>query len=296
MRIEWSGDETAFDGMSIFRVDCPVMRVTLPLARGFDPTQVEDAERSGAVDWALFNANFEKFLNTPWREINRGYRGPPWVRILRLALARAQQRRDAVHDFAGKLAALARLRVPPDPSIVFFGAEAGWEAAILQALFGAGGEVVLIDQDPAAHERFLNAPRKVRVRAPRGSDGRWIELKRDLEGWSYLRQNFFDVPPAGRFDVGIDWGLIEHFHDAGKGNLMTHFRRFLKPGGLQICSCPRDRLAVRLFYRAFADELNVGYRELMTLSELAERIESAGGVIESRLTLPAHNIVAYRGG
>ena len=53
---------------------------------------------------------------------------------------------------------------------------------------------------------------------------------------------------------------------------------------------------MRLFYRALADELNVGYRELMTLRELAERIEGAGGVIESRLTLPAHNIVAYRSG
>ena len=272
------------------------MRVTLPLARGFDPGQVEDPERSGAVDWALFNANFEKFLNTPWREINRGYRGPVWIRVLRLLLAQAQQRRDAIHDFVGKAAALARLSVPPNPSIVFFGAEAGWEAAILQALFGAGGEVVLIDEDPAAHERFLNAPRKVRVRAPRGWGERWIDVERDPEGWSYLRKNFFDVAPSGQFDVGIDWGLIEHFDDAGKQRLLAHFRRFLKPGGLQICSCPRDRLAVRLFYRAFADELNVGYRELMTLRELAERIEGAGGVIESRLTLPAHNIVGYRSG
>ena len=99
------------------------MRVTLPLARGFDPAQVEDAERSGAVDWARFNANFEKFLNTPWREINRGYRGPVWIRVLRLLLAQAQQRRDAIHDFLGKARALARLPVPPNPSIVFFGAE-----------------------------------------------------------------------------------------------------------------------------------------------------------------------------
>ena len=272
------------------------MRVTLPLARGFHPAQVRDPERTGAVDWARFNANFEKFLNTPWREINRGYQGPVWIRVLRLLLAHAQQRRDAIHDFAGKARALARLPVPQSPSIVFFGAEAGWEAAILQALYGAGGEVVLIDEDPAAYERFLNASRKVRVRAPRGWDGRWMDVERDLDGWSYLRKNFFDVAPPGRFDVGLDWGLIEHFDDAGKAKLIAHFRRFLKPGGIQICSCPRDRLAVRLFYRAFADELNVGYRELMTLRELAERIESAGGIIESRLTLPAHNIVAYRGG
>ena len=270
------------------------MWVTRPLARGFDPERIQDPERSGAVDWALFNANFERFLNTPWQQVNRGYRGPAWLRPLRLGIACAQQRRDAIHDFAGKAAALSRLPVPPDPSIVFFGAEAGWEAAILQALFGAGGEVVLIDEDPAAHDRFLRAPRSVRVRAPRGSARRELLIERDLDRWLYLRQNFFDATPEPRFDVGIDWGLIEHFPDPGKANLIAHFRKFLKPNGLQISSSPRDRLAVRLFYRAFADELNTGYRELMTLPELAERIEAAGGVIEHRVTLPAHNIVAYR--
>ncbi len=270
------------------------MWVTRPLARGFDPARIRDPERSGAVDWALFNANFERFLNTPWWRVNQGHRGPAWLRALRLGIAYAQQRRDAIHDFTGKAAALSRLRVPPDPSIVFFGAEAGWEAAILQALFGAGGEVVLIDEDPAAHDRFRHAPLAVRVRAPRGSARHELLVKRDPDRWRYLRQNFFDVPPEPRFDVGIDWGLIEHFPDPGKARLIAHFRRFLKPGALQISSTPRDRFAVRLFYRAFADELNTGYRELMTLPELTDRIESAGGTIETQLTLPAHNIVAYR--
>ncbi len=154
--------------------------------------------------------------------------------------------------------------------------------------------MALIDEDPAAYDRFLRAPVSVRVRAPRGSDRPELLVKRDLDRWRYLRQNFFDVTPEPRFDVGIDWGLIEHFPDPGKATLITHFRKFLKPDGLQISSSPRDRLAVRLFYRAFADELNTGYRELMTLRELAERIEAAGGVVEHRLTLPAHNVVAYR--
>ena len=266
-----------------------------PAARpGLRPGPDQGPGTFGSGDWALFNANFERFLNTPWRRVNQGHRGPAWLRALRLGIAYAQQRRDAIHDFAGKAAALARLRVPPDPSIVFFGAEAGWEAAILQALFGAGGEVVLIDEDPAAHDRFRHAPLAARVRAPRGSARRELLVKRDPDRWRYLRQNFFDVPPEPRFDVGIDWGLIEHFPDPGKARLIAHFRKFLKPGALQISSTPRDRLAVRLFYRAFADELNTGYRELMTLPELTDRIESAGGTIETQLTLPAHNIVAYR--
>ena len=270
------------------------MRVTRPLAREFDPAEVRDPKRCGAVDWARFNANFERFLNTPWRAINRGLQGPRWLRLLRLALAFAQQQRDAIHDFEGKATALSRFRIPPNPAIVFFGAEAGWEAAILQALFGAGGEVVLIDQDPAAYDRYLHAPPSARVRAPKGCDGRWIDVKRDLARWRYLRENFFDVVPDRRFDVGIDWGLIEHFDDRGKRNLIAHFRKFLRPGGIQISSCPRDRLAVRLFYRVFADELNVGYRELMTLKELADLVEGEGGVVEDRITLPAHNIVSYR--
>ena len=270
------------------------MRLTLPLARDFDPERIANPKRSGAVDWACFNANFKEFLDTPWQEVNSGYRGPAWMRALRLVLACVQQRRGAVLDFEGKLRALARLRIPPNPSIVFFGAEAGWEAGILQALFGSGGEVVLIDEDEAAYQRFLRAPRNVRVRLRKGWGQRWVVVERDVEAWRYLQKNFFDVVPSGQFDVGIDWGLIEHFGDSDKARLIAHFRRFLKPGGLQICSCPRDRLAVRLFYRAFADELNVGYRELMTLKELTERIERAGGMIESQLMLPAHNVVAYR--
>ena len=31
----------------------------------------------------------------------------------------------------------------------------------------------------------------------------------------------------------------------------------------------------------------------MTLGELSERIEGAGGIVEDRFTLPAHNIVSY---
>ena len=181
-----------------------------------------------------------------------------------------------------------------NPSIVYFGAEAGWEAATLQALFGNGGEVVLIDQDEGAYERFLEAPRSARVRAPRGWKDPWILEERNPARMRYVREDFFAWDAETRFDVGIDWGLIEHFDDTGKRGLVERFRQFVKPGGLQICRCPRDRLTVRLFYRAFADELNVGYRELMTLDELGAQLERAGCRLEDRLALPAHNVVAYR--
>lgn len=270
------------------------MRRTLPLASGFDPGSVAAPHRTGSVDWTRFNANFKRLMATRWQDVNRGVRYPLPRRLLRLMLAFAQQRRDAVLDLEGKTRALARLKVPANPSIVYFGAEAGWEASILQALFGTGGEVVLIDQDEGAYERFLEAPRRARVRAPRGWKEPRILVERDPARMRYVREDFFAWDAETRFDVGIDWGLIEHFDDAGKVALVERFRQFLKPGGLQICSCPRDRLTVRLFYRAFADELNVGYRELMTLGELGAHLERAGCRLEARLALPAHNVVAYR--
>ncbi len=246
------------------------------------------------MDWSGFNANFARLARQSWRDVNRDRNCGLPQRVLRLWMAFLQQRRGAILDFDGKLRALSKLPLPPDPDIVHFGAEAGWEAAIIQALFGDGGRVLLIDSDPMAYERYLHSPRVVRARAPRGSEPCWVEIRRDTARFEYAREDFFRVQATRSFDVGIDWGLIEHYDDAAKQSLIALFRRFLRPGGLQICACPRDRLGVRLFYRAFAEELNLGYRELMTLDELAFHVERSGCRIEASERLAAHNIVAYR--
>lgn len=272
------------------------MRLVRPLSRQFDPANVPDADSTGEVDWSGFNSNFERLVGSGWRKVNRHAKcSLPW-RLLRLSLAFLQHRRNAILDFEGKLGVLSRLDIPPNPSIVQFGAEVGWEAALVQALFGDQGEVLLIDSDPMAYRRFMRAPQHVRVRAPRGSGRRWIDVLRDPARVEYARQDFFRMAAPGSFDVGIDWGLIEHYDDQGKRALISLFGSFLRPQGLQISACPRDRLSVRLFYRAFAEELNFGYRELMTLRELAAHVESSSCQIESKYRLPAHNIVAYRFG
>lgn len=272
------------------------MRQTRPLSGNLDLDTIPDPKRTGAVDWTQFNTNFEKLLTTPWREANQSVRCSRPRQLLRLLLAFLQQRRDTVLDFEGKLRVLSKLSIPPNPSIVYFGAEAGWEAAILQALFGRGGKVVLIDQDPMAYQRFLHAPRIVRVRAPRGWKEPWVIVERDPNAVQYVRKDFFEFQTDTKFDVGIDWGLIEHYDDDAKLELIALFRNFLKPSALQICSCPRDHLAVRLFYYAFAEELNMGYRELMTLDELVAVLQRAGCQIEDQHTLAAHNVVTYRRG
>lgn len=270
------------------------MRLTGPLSRQFDPASVPDAESTGEVNWSRFNANFERLLGTHWREVNRNAECSLGWRLVRLYLSFLQQRRDAILDLEGKLRVFSCLRLPANPSIVHFGAEAGWEAALLQALHGDKGRVLLIDSDPVAYQRFTHAPQRARVRAPRGSKRQWIDVIRDPARMEYARQDFFRMEAPGSFDVGIDWGLIEHYDDPGKQSLISLFRSFLRPRGVQISSCPRDRLAVRLFYRAFSEELNLGYRELMTLRELSDHVERSGCDVQSRHRLPAHNIVVYR--
>lgn len=270
------------------------MRVTDEASRDFDPAGVVDPHQRGGVAWSQFNESFEAFQQRPWWKVNEGRSYGIAYRLLRLAVAFTAQRRDAIVDLAGKTAALWRCPVPRNPDVVFFGAEAGWEACILQALYGDGGRVVLIDSDPLAYERYLQAPEEVTIPAPRGFPERQLVIRRDRSRIEYLQQDLFDVDLARSFDVGIDWGLIEHFDDAGKQSLMARCREFVRDGGLEVSSTPRDALTVRLFYYAFRDEVNFGYRELMSLKELCSLLESGGYSIEDAFTLTAHNVVAAR--
>lgn len=273
------------------------MRLTLPLSRDFRPGAISDPEHSGGVDWTQFNTHLERLLGSDWRRVNDGTSYSVLHRWVRLALAYGQQRRNTILDFRGKLRIFSQMRIPPDPNIVFFGAEAGWEAALIQALYGGRGRVVLIDRDPVAYQRFVNAPESVRVRSRPGWKcwkTKWVEIHRNPSRIEYLRQDFFELEPEPAFDVGIDWGLVEHFDDAGKRSVLDLFGRFLKPNGIQISSCPRDCVSVRAFYRAFADELNFGYRELMTRRELTGHLQHAGYRVEESFTLAGHHVVASR--
>ena len=89
------------------------------------------------MDWTEFNGNFERLLSTDWRRVNDGASCRLSRRLLRLVFAYAQQKRNAILDFEGKIRIFSRMQIPADPNIVFFGAEVGWEAALIQALFGS---------------------------------------------------------------------------------------------------------------------------------------------------------------
>jgi len=255
------------------------MHVTAPLSRHYDATAVIAPERRGAVAWGLFNEHYERLQMAPWQRINEGVERPWYLRLLRAVMARSVQRSGVLLDLERKAEVLARLPIRKNPSVVFFGAEVGWEALLVQALFG-GDRVVLVDCDPAAHRRFLAAPAEKRVRAPRGWPEPELVLRRDKA--EYVLGDFFDVTEHGAFDVGIEWGLLEHFPGDAKTAVLRSFREWLRPGGLEISAVPRDTFGVRTFYRVFADELNFGYRELMSPAELDAALVAGGFEVVAR--------------
>jgi hypothetical protein len=264
------------------------MRVVGPPSKDFDPRAVVKPERFGAVAWSAFNVAFERLQATPWRRVNEGASYSVLKRLARLAVAWTIAKNDAFVDLRTKARVLAALPVPPNPDIVFYGAEVGWEAYLLRALFGDQGRLVLVDADPAAHQRHLAAPSE-RVVPWRGGE---LVVKRDLARTEYVVADFFDWRASEGFDVGLDWGLIEHFDEAGKARLVRRFREGLRDGGLQISAAPRDAWPMRLFYRVFSDELNFGYRELMSIEELACVVMEGGLAPVAKMVTGSTCIVA----
>jgi hypothetical protein len=261
-----------------------------PPSSDFEPSAIVAPERFGAVAWSDFNRAYARLQTTPWRLINRGRPYGALRRGLRLLIAYLTERNDAFVDLASKAEALAGLPIPRDPDIVYYGAEVGWEAYLLRALFGDKGRLVLIDADGAAHERFLAAERQRRVRTSRGE----LLVERDVERTEYVRDDFFRYEPGQHFDVGLDWGLLEHFHDADKARVLARFRENLRPSGVQISAVPRDTWAMRLFYWAFSDELNFGRRELLRMSELSSLLTRAGFSLAAHTITPSTCIAVGR--
>ncbi len=259
------------------------MRVTGPLSKDFDESLVIAPEHRGGVAWAQFNRSYERLQVESWTKINAGAARPWWRKLQRLSVAWFLQRREALLDLRGKAAMLSTFDLKKDPDIVFFGAEVGWEAAIVQALFGDQGRVVLVDCDPVAYERYKHAPQERRIKAPRGWPQSELLLRRDPARIEYVRQDFFEWQEPGAFDVGIDWGLIEHFPGDSKTAVVQRMRRMLRADGRQVSAVPRDTLSIRLFYSAFCDELNFGYRELMSMNEFVTELEKGGLAVQQKI-------------
>lgn len=270
------------------------MYVTRPLSVHFDSSLVVAPERRGGVAWQQFNQHYARLQRDPWFKINAGCDHPWYRRLVRLFMAWSIQRSGALLDLSTKAEVISRFPIPADPNIVFFGAEVGWEAALVRALFGDGGRTVLIDCDPSAHRRFLSAPERLRVRAPTGWETSYLTLERAHPKTEYVQADFWDHKEPREFDVGIDWGLLEHYPGSQKAGVLAQFRRFLVDGGVELTAVPRDTLGTRWFYRAFSDELNFGYRELLSQSEFSDLLRGGGFEVLREVATPTTCVALAR--
>lgn len=200
---------------------------------------------------------------------------------------------DAVWDPRGKRALFAGLDVER-PRILFLGAADGYEAMQLAAMY-PGGHVVLVDYDDFCRtDRFGKFPERypfLGVDAATGHKRVWYREQMDID---FEVADIRDLRYGREFDIVVSIGLVEHFPDAYKPEAFEFHRRFLKPGGYAIITCPRDQPRGRAFYWVMADIMNYGYRELMTIDQLGLYAWENGFRIERAGVIKAHNGLVCR--
>lgn len=139
-----------------------------------------------------------------------------------------------------------------DKRIVELGAATGFLTRWLINEYGGRG--VLVDSNEAAHEAF----KKVKDSA-----------KEKIE---YRIGDIFNMP-LEKFDVVCSFGLIEHFKD--KTDVIRIHRDMVADGGIALILVPMDSKLSRAFYEVHP-ELNLGYRELWSESELVDLLRQNG--------------------
>ncbi len=140
-----------------------------------------------------------------------------------------------------------------NPDILELGAATGFLTRLLMTHFGGRG--VLVDKNDASFKAYdkMNDP-----------------LKNNIE---YVLEDIFKLSLDRRFDIVCSFGLIEHFID--KAPVLDVHRKFASPNGNIIILVPLDSILTRMFLEVHP-ELNLGYRELLTIKELKQILERSG--------------------
>ncbi|MBM4193301.1 MAG: methyltransferase domain-containing protein [Gemmatimonadetes bacterium] len=195
---------------------------------------------------------------------------------------------DAVWDPRGKRALFDGLDVKK-PRILFLGAADGYEAMQLAAMY-PGGHTVLVDYDEFCKtDRFGKFPEQYPFLGADLATGHkrvWYREEMDI---SFEVEDIRNLRYGREFDVVVSIGLIEHFPDEHKPLAFEFHRRFVKPGGYVIMTTPRDQLRSRAWYYVMSDLLNYGYRELMTVEQMALYARENGFDILRAGVIKAHN-------
>jgi hypothetical protein len=200
---------------------------------------------------------------------------------------------DGIWDPRGKRALFEGLDLIK-PRILFLGAAEGYEAMQLSAMY-PGGEIVFVDYDSFCKDiRFADFPDSypfLGVNPATGSEK--IYHKSDFAS-EYLVEDIRNLPFKNEFDIVLSVGLLEHFPDSLKGEVIEWHRKFLKPGGYIVMTTPRAQLKSKLYYEIMADVMNHTYRELMTVEQMGLYLYENGLDILKHGYIKVHNGIIAR--
>jgi Methyltransferase domain len=195
---------------------------------------------------------------------------------------------DAIWDPRGKRALFDGLELSR-PRILFLGAAEGYEAMQLSAMY-PGGEVVLVDYDAFCRdERFEKFPEAYPFLGQNPATGAWNVYHRPDFNVHYVVEDIRDLSFGPEFDVVLSVGLLEHFPDSIKPQVVDWHRKFVKPGGYVIMTTPRKQFTSLIWYRVMERLMNYGYRELMTSQQLSLYAYENGLEILRSGYIKAHN-------
>jgi hypothetical protein len=261
------------------------------------------------TQWQHFNQNFHRMfaqdvpgrLTDTSKDLSAAFRGfdlatlgeemQEWLEV-RL-WNKVHRLEDAIWDPRGKRALFDGLELSR-PRILFLGAAEGYEAMQLSAMY-PGGETVLVDYDAFCRdERFEKFPEAYPFLGKNPATGAWDVFRREDFNTHYVVADIRDLTFGAEFDVVLSVGLLEHFPDAMKPQVVDWHRKFVKPGGYVIMTTPRKQFTSLIWYRVMERLMNYGYRELMTSQQLALYAYENGLEILRSGYIKAHNGVIAR--
>lgn len=195
---------------------------------------------------------------------------------------------DGVWDPRGKRALFSGLEVIK-PRILFLGAAEGYEAMQLAAMY-PGSEIVLVDYDPFCRDtRYRDFPDTYPFLGPNPATGaNKIYYKGDFPT-TYIVDDIRNLSYGKEFDIVLSVGLLEHFPDDYKSEVVEWHRKFLKPNGYMVLTTPRAQLKSKIYYEVMSDVMNHTYRELMTVEQMGLYLYENGVDILQHGYIKVHN-------
>ncbi|MCA1059038.1 class I SAM-dependent methyltransferase [Rossellomorea aquimaris] len=195
---------------------------------------------------------------------------------------------DGVWDPRGKRALFSGLDVVK-PRILFLGAAEGYEGMQLAALY-PGSEIVMVDYDPFCRDtRYHEFPDSYPFLGPNPSTGGFKTYYKGDFSISYIVSDIRELTFGKEFDIVLSVGLLEHFPDEYKPEVVEWHRKFLKPGGYMVLTTPRAQLKSKVYYEVMADVMNHTYRELMTVEQMGLYLYENGADILQHGYIKVHN-------